>query len=84
MVSFAGLDFIEGQGEDFERALESTGEFLTLLSVFTDLIYFSLIRRFMVTVDLIKLSEGINTNGFTRVAHFKQCRDSKFILHIFF
>lgn len=23
---FAGLDFIEGQGEDFERALESTGE----------------------------------------------------------
>lgn len=25
---FAGLDFIEGQGEDFERALESTGEFI--------------------------------------------------------
>ena len=22
---FAGLDFIEGQGEDFERALENTG-----------------------------------------------------------
>lgn len=50
MVSFAGLDFIEGQGEDFERALESTGEFLTILDVFSGLIYFSLIRRFIVAV----------------------------------
>lgn len=65
---FAGLDFIEGQGEDFERALESTGEFLAFFDVFLSFNLDKEIYCGMACVDLIKLSGDVNTNEFRCVS----------------